>query len=361
MKIAAQGVHKSASASSSSAAWLSSAWSSLRGVWNELQALDPRAHEDLVPDDVRALRDRVRRVFGEARALAADLMARCDRQLEAVERDASPHELSTSGMRTISDVCFVALAETGAKRAQLERDDLHADPFQSLCISSSVLRRLRKVLTCMDAELACMLSSEPFIEGSALLSESLEVRKQYSLLRRAAAAESRPQPSELHSRLRAIAMRIGMLREREIYRRLRLDDRVELGVVHRRIEQWFSGAREAADGVRIWTDAAAFMHILTQVNLRQELREHDAHIVRSVLCRLESREDGGVLSNPFWDRLKGLMGLHDGLDDLLRRDERDPEQCRRLLRVLSESFKVAPPARAGATDERSSIPADSET
>ncbi|HEX6245286.1 MAG TPA: hypothetical protein VFZ61_30400, partial [Polyangiales bacterium] len=318
--------------------WLATCSRSVQEAWRELQAIDPRTHEHLEPGAVRGLQHQLDRSLAEIVALAAQLMERCDRQLEAEARSGAAATQCGPALLALSDVCFMAMAEANGKRGELSRDSQSTDALQSLYIAASALRRARKILTTIDAQVARALGTTPAIDGSARLHESLEIRKQYSILRRSAEAESTPSASELRRRLRVVEMRIGMLATREIYANLRLDDRIELSALRQRIGHWLELPQDVGQGRRLWEDVVGFTHVLTQVNLRQELRAHDTRVVRGALDLLNQESGGATVNTELWESMRGLLGLHDALDDALRRDDRDWDRCRALLHALAEQL-----------------------
>lgn len=332
---------------------LASAVHEVGRLWASLAAIEPRNHESDETPALTHFRELIDRVLSETAEFASELMLHCERRAE----DLSGARAQT--LSSLSDTCFMAASETNSKRAELDRAYRHGSPLRTLSACGSALRRARKVLIGVDAELARLLDVRPSIDGTAHLAESLEIRKQYSLLRRTAEADGTPAPDELPRRLRAVELRIGLLCGRDVHDKLRVDDRVELHVLRERLIKWLEGCVDAngsarerdhdlTEGTRLWQDVVGFTHLLYQVNLRQELREHDAAIVHSALLRFE-RDGDSAMDDALWTSLMPLLGLLDPLDDLLRRNERCPSQCLGLLRVLNESLRSG-----GGTPSRAS-------
>lgn len=313
----------------------------LAALWAQVTAIDPHPYERDDGEGVERFRALVEHVLGEIIAFASELMAHCDRQLGASMTNGE--RCATQPLSLLSDVCFMAVSESSAKRAVIGQMAHLASTLQALSACGSALRRARKALVSMDAELARSLHKSPLIDGTIHLAESLEIRKQYGLLRRAAGAEDPPDATRLRMRLNAIELRIVLLRERDIYHRLRLDDRVALHVLQQRLLAWLGAPTDlgvaATEGIRLWQDAVGFTHLLHQVNLRQELRAHDAAVVLTAMARLEDHGDNALDDDGAWNELKALLGLYDRLDDLLRRNDRCVSQCRALLGKLAESLR----------------------
>lgn len=309
--------------------------------WEQLAEIDPRAFERAESDGAQRFRALIDHQLAQIADFARELMSRCDAQLEAhvggVDAEAR------TALRALADVSFMALSETNAKRDELSRSVRLLTPLQALSSCGSALRRGRKALVSLDAALSRVLGTGPLIDGRARLAESLEIRRQYSVLRRATEADRPPTRGELGPRLKLFELRIALLREKAVYDQLRLDDRVELRVLQQRLSTWLSGNQDDTEGLRLWQDAVGFTQLLYQVNLRQELREHDALLVAEALA-LMAIDEHPTLSDAAWNVLKPLLGLHDTLDDLLRRNERDRAQCLAVLHVLSAGLRSDLPA-----------------
>lgn len=163
------------------------------------------------------------------------------------------------------------------------------------------------------------------------LDDSLEVRRCYGEFRRAILGhgdgdEREIRGDELAARLRDAASQITELRRREIYPYLRIDDRLQIRRLQQRIATWFDGDGTASDdetGARLWSDLVAFARLLTQVNHRQELREHDRLAVNGLYQRFFERAQAPArLTADHLSWLEPLLGRDDELDRILLDPER---------------------------------------
>ncbi len=200
------------------------------------------------------------------------------------------------------------------------------------------------------------------------LDDSLEVRRIYGELRRAVLRDedpdATPPPAELASRLAEAAEQIAILRSREIYPYLRIDDRLQIRRLQKRIQTWQEGTRATREGTQLWSDLASFARLLAAVNLRQELREHDRLAVSGLWRRFFPEKGAGPgrtgdsLTPSDLALLEPLVGLDDELDAVIlqpekhvRKDLRLPLE--RLRQSLGSPFDRAPyddflaPAGAG--------------
>jgi len=186
------------------------------------------------------------------------------------------------------------------------------------------------------------------------LDDSLEVRRVYGEFRRAVLGgddESEElRGEELGERLHDAAGQIAELRRLDIYPYLRIDDRLEIRRLQKRIHAWIEEGGDAEAGGRLWSDLVAFARLLSAINHRQEIREHDRLAVNGLYQRFF--EHGGMPERLTPDQLswlEPLQGLDDELDVILL----DPGRHRgadlkaplaRLRRELGRPFERPPHA-----------------
>lgn len=178
------------------------------------------------------------------------------------------------------------------------------------------------------------------------LEDSLEIRRQYGLLWRAARRTGEPQGDELEVALRKIGHRIAILRQLKIYPFLRIDDRLAIRRLQKRIHN-FLQAPEDQDGRQLWTDVVSFFGLLKQVNNRHEVREHDRNLVLTMQYDLSrDRDPGDRISRKVLERLEPLFGRDDELDHLLRHPASyRPGDCLEILsRLRDELLRSDAPA-----------------
>jgi hypothetical protein len=125
--------------------------------------------------------------------------------------------------------------------------------------------------------------------------------------------------ASLPNRLQVVANRLAGIREQRIYPLLRFDDRVQLRAILQRIGRWLTNVdRDPEEGTHIWEDLAGAVHLLANVTEREEVRDHDfAVLERAHRTLFESRQPPHHLPEDLRYELHTLMGLDDGLDNLL--------------------------------------------
>lgn len=283
---------------------------------------------DLVPKVTRQLRDGVDLL--EAVQAFYDPV-RQDLPARIAEEDSLLHigqMISAEfAARDLADLVFFARSELrGALDKMLESATRDASQLTLASNCETSLRCLRKAL--VSVESACYefegIKAPPRQWFDVEL--SLQIRKLYWNLRRETEMAGRGGQS-LEEKLRKVLYRVVAFRELSVYPFLRVDDRVHLRQLLKRILDWLNGTeRDPTEGKRIWEDLSGFAEILVQVSHRQELQDHDRELLDSVHRQLFRRHHVDKIPAPLWVRLDNVLGLDEELDVLIstRQETLDP-------------------------------------
>lgn len=253
--------------------------------------------------------------------------------------------------REVSNLAFVARGQLvemqEALIAALEKQQVWAVASHA----DSGLRHAGKAL--IAAEIAiCEYEGLPAPDRHWVdLEVSLETRRLYAQFRRAILRSGEAKAGDaLAAQLRSAATRIRVLRNLESYPFLRIDDRLTIKELARRIASWLNGEGDAGDqaGQRLWADLVSFARLLVKVNDREELREHDRKALQTLYRMLfSSKRSLERLAEPHLKELEKLAGRDDALDQLILRvdehrvsDFREPIE--KLLNQLQRPFTSQP-------------------
>ncbi|MEM6792747.1 MAG: hypothetical protein AAF725_02115 [Acidobacteriota bacterium] len=182
----------------------------------------------------------------------------------------------------------------------------------------SALRCLRKALVSVESAIY-------EFEGEAApkrqwfdVELSLQIRKLYWNLRRET-EEAAGEDLDAERRLRKVLYRVVAFRELSVYPFLRVEDRVHLRDLLKRILDWLgSSQQQPAEARRIWQDLSAFTGLLVQISHRQELQDFDRDLLQLTYNRLFRRRDRpDEVPVTMFDQLESLLGLDPETDDLI--------------------------------------------
>ena len=270
---------------------------------------------------------------------------------DSPEREAPLESLSQIGRqistefaaRDLIDMTFFARADLkNSLEVLIAWDTLRHDQMTLASHCESGLRRLRKALISVESAVFEFDGQQPPTRQWFDVEVSLQIRKLYWNLRRETGKDRGE--NSLEKRLRSVLYRILAFRELSVYPFLRVDDRVNMRQLMKRILDWLnSHERDEGRARRLWEDLSSFAEILVQVSHRQELQDHDLRLVAKAYRTLFPF--GGEcqrVPDELLAALQSLLGLDDELDRLITAGNARPveawrEPLRRLQTQLSRS------------------------
>lgn len=254
----------------------------------------------------------------------------------ALGRAEGIHELEILPLHTvrppgaaIGDLAFMAIAELRQHHNRLLGHRAAQDAQEIISDCGSALRAIKKSLYAIEP-LLCEVEQRPRLLPPRL-DTSLQVRRQYHKLWSFASTTGHVDPSTARAALRGAGTRIAMLSGNEVFNLLREDDRFRIRELQSRILEWLRDGDDEVIATRLWQDFALFVEMLRQVNLREELIEHDREVLREAVAALTAR--GEVAVPDVCQALASVIGLDDALDALVSRAPRASVLLRELARV----------------------------
>lgn len=255
--------------------------------------------------------------------------------------------------REIANLAFIARAQllelAQALGTAVERKELWMIASQA----DAGLRRAGKSLIAVEAAIREYEGLPVQNRYWSDVRDSLDTRRLYGQFRRAVQGRDRArgERSNLREHMRRVANRIAILRDLAIYPFLRIDDRLQIRSLQKRIQSWLQGEEAATEaaGERLWQDIVAFANLLHQINNREELRDHDRRAVSEAYRILfESGEIPERIHAHRLTLLEPLFGRDDELDDILSEPDRHRaedlrEPLERLMRSLDRPFAASHP------------------
>lgn len=173
------------------------------------------------------------------------------------------------------------------------------------------------------------------------LDTALSVRRRYAILRReisSLSAEDATIP-RLRGGCRSIAALLGS----DEYASMRIGDRRELRMLLYRIQSWLASEHPPASaGERLWDEMRTVVDLLSAVNKRSELVNHDRAALRALFDAVWQNKDAEALRNI----AAPLFGLDPELDNLLELRDGGGEEWERwesAVATLIHEKGVLPP------------------
>jgi hypothetical protein len=218
--------------------------------------------------------------------------------------------------REITDLAFVAGRELRTCVAQLDRSIETEDLIAMVSGCDTAVRRLRRALIPIEGAMCEFHGVEAPIRRWVDLEVSLRIRRLYMQFGRAVAAVADDE-IQMEMRLAFVASRVSNIRSSDLYPCLRIEDRLEMQKLFSRIVGWLDEGeeRDPSRGFELWQDVRTFAALLTDINNRQELREHDRKVACEAVQRLfvnERTEPG--LPEDLRLKLQMVLGRDEDLD-----------------------------------------------
>lgn len=309
---------------------------------------------------------RIRALIRETADLAAEVMECYDAdsaaadpgEISATDDEAFLREIgaqisSQMAVEEVSGLAFVSQGQVLEALKALDEAVARQRIWEVASSGDTGLRRAGRALVALESAIreceGLPVSYRPWQN----LDDSLEVRRLYGELRRSILArgdeDAATELAEIKANLRHAARHIARLRSLEIYPYLRIDDRLQIRRLQKRIHQWLEDTGASAkSGALLWSDLVAFARLLGHVNQRQEIREHDRLAVNG-LCRrfFEAGELPAELTPEILSLLDPLLGCEDELDQIILNPREHTGQdlqapLERLRRALGKPFESTP-------------------
>lgn len=231
--------------------------------------------------------------------------------------------LSASGLSTqdVADLAFVGRTEMVEIRDNLQAAKASRNTWKIASEADRAVARATRTLVSLEAALRELLGVEAVERRWFDLADAIEIRRQYvRLWLEVVRAGDMQSPGVIRSTLKHFSDLIAILRRDKIYPFLRIDDRLELRNLQKRIFAYLEdgGTDPDQEARRLWQDLRGFLQLLMQVSRREELREHDRLLVGRVYREvIDANAGSGPLAAEHHQNLIDLAALDPELDRLL--------------------------------------------
>lgn len=326
----------------------------IASVQRAVRALDVDAYQGAGPSVLDELSKSLARVLHEAHDLGCRLTDLSDEILERTPERASI--AGPLGMHRapsaldVGDLAFVMRMSLDRHRLELQAAET---PASVLGVCERCRHELERELAALEQRFHGALLDQPRKRG---VEASLRCRRAYASLR-AGVVEfgevARGRAGSVRA-LRAAGSLIAILIGSDGYPYFRASDRLQLAQLERRVLNHLEHGGSAARGLRIFDDFKAFVAGLAVINLRQDLKKHDACCLKHWLSELEDAVAGSAsLTDSISKYREAIRGRDAGLDALLdgRATLTRPGLVADLRRMLGS---LAPPPQGSGELGRSS-------
>ncbi len=254
---------------------------------------------------------------------------------------------SALASREVTDLAFMGRNDLLEIRERLQRAVIAENFWKIASTADAGLSRIGRALIPIESAMREYEGLPPMRRRLEDLDDSLEIRRQYGMLWRTVLRAGEPRGEELRGALCKLSRRIALLRHNRIYPFLRIDDRLSVRKLQKRVLAYLDGPGDDSAGRRLWDDLVATFRLLMQVNGRHELCEHDREVVLAAYYELTQRRSSSEpIPHDLLERLDPLLGRDEELDRVLLRPAERPvaDWLAPLERLSRELLQDSPTA-----------------
>lgn len=235
----------------------------------------------------------------------------------------------------LSDLCFIAGAESRASLKELEPLDTDSGPWVVIVAMERAQARLSSSLCAVEARLARMSGLRSQTSHVDLGRKSLRARKLVARLRQRLSSVVRQEESDIEKRVRTLGTSFAWMLGHDHFSNLRASDRLMVRELQERTVEWLRTSDSTEAGERLCCDAAAFVDLLPLINRRPEVVHHDFKIVLWALGLLADSDPHAPLPCSVVGPLSDIMGRDEQLDSMLVDGADASQVLTRLLEVYA--------------------------
>lgn len=232
---------------------------------------------------------------------------------------------------SLSDVCFASGFELSRAARELARP---GDVDARLSAAETACRKLYRALHAIfeatrETSTAGALGAQLLRKRKATeLERALVVRRLYAEFRHSLRRANDDSRESVLTALRYAAGGVALLTASPHYGAIRASDRALLRRLRDRLLEWSHAGKPASEGLQLLEDIWTSADLLRDINRRQELRAHDAELMRSLA-------GDSLLDHAGWlTSLERLKGLDETLDGLAARLRSAPNSNELLVEIM---------------------------
>ena len=262
---------------------------------------------------------------------------------DAFEHEGAPERgASTLAPQEVADLAFVCRTELVELEKSLRQASEAKNLWKTAAEADRAVARTLRAMIPIESALREFAGLEPIERTWFDLDDALNIRRRFVDFWLEAKRRGAPSGDGLKAAFERFSVMIAELRQAALYPYLRIDDRLQIRALQKRIlahlEQEVSVA--AVEGPRLWQDLVGFFDLLMHIQRREELREHDRLLVGRIYREVyDLKHVPEVLPAASHEQLLALASLEPSLDALLLQGPSRSAEYREPLEALREKLK----------------------
>ncbi|MEM8998559.1 MAG: hypothetical protein AAGF23_27480, partial [Acidobacteriota bacterium] len=258
-------------------------------------------------------------------ALLAETVATMRAVTETFEDAAPERGRSTLSPQEVADLAFVCRTELVELEKSLRQAAAAKNLWKTAAEADRAVARAIRAMIPIEGALLEYAGREPIERKWFDLDDALGIRRHFVDFWLECKRRGNPAAGlALRAAFDAFSARIADLRQDALYPYLRIDDRLQIRSLQKRIlaEVEKDPQCTGLEARRLWQDLVGFFDLLMHIQRREELREHDRLLVGRISRQLHDLQRAPErLPEETHDQLRSLASLEPSLDVLLVREQ----------------------------------------
>lgn len=238
----------------------------------------------------------------------------------------APGSYSTLTPQEVADLAFVCRSELRELTKGFEAAVEDGSLWKIAAAHDAVVSRAVRALIPIETTLREYGGLPSLLRQWFDLDDALEIRRQFANFWIAMKKDGEPTGATVKEVLLEVTRMIATLRRDPIYPYIRIDDRLEIRAVQKRIFGFVEdkGADPGVDGLRIYQDVSGFFDLLLHRHRREELVENDRFLVDSIIREVFELEKPDVFPEDSFEDIQSFVSMDPELDALILKGEPGP-------------------------------------
>lgn len=231
----------------------------------------------------------------------------------------APGSYTTLSPQEVADLAFVCRAELRELSKAFEASVEDGSLWKIAAAHDAVISRAVRALIPIESTLREYGGLPSLLRQWFDLDDALEIRRQFAGFWIVMKKDGEPKGAKVKEVLLEITKMIAVLRRDPIYPYLRIDDRLEIRSVQKRIFGFVEDkdADPDVDGLRIYQDVIGFFDLLLHRHRREELVENDRFLVDSIIREVFEYEKPEIFPEDSFDDIQNFVSMDPELDELI--------------------------------------------
>ncbi len=250
---------------------------------------------------------------------------------------------TTLSPQEVADLAFVCRSELKELAKEFDAAVTDGSLWKIAAANDQVVSRAVRALIPIESTLREYAGLTSLHRQWFDLDDALEIRQQFANIWIELRKDGEPTADSVDELLTRITRMIAVLRRDPIYPYLRIDDRLEIRAIQKRIFAYLedTSATPGVEGIRLFQDAGGFFDLLMHSHRREELVENDRFLIDSIFRDVfEYGEAPEIMPEDSFDDLRSFVAMDPELDVLLLKGEPSAaELFREPLKRIREQLK----------------------